>query len=146
MEVKVLRVLVAAMTMCAGLVVTAAPPAQAVPVTIQDALVTVKPSAEYTEEPLRSNPHEWTLRCPLYRMCATQPAFGHYIGFQFYKCQEYALTNWGVNGSNSTREIYNHQTVTVKFLGIRHNELYSVPPGYVWSIDFKPVWYIGLCN
>jgi hypothetical protein len=148
--VKVLRALVAMMALSASLVVTAAPSEAATiqqPAAADGALVTVSPSAEYTEDPLRSLSYPWTLNCPLYRMCTTQVGSGgQFIGFQFYRCTEYALTNWGVNGPNSIRPVYNHQTVTVKFLNRRHAEIDSIRPGFIKDVDFKPVWYISLCN
>ncbi|MER5625265.1 hypothetical protein ABT061_29940 [Streptosporangium sp. NPDC002544] len=110
------------------------------------ALVTVSPRAEYTEDPLRIGRVAWTQRCPASRFCTTQVGSGgQNIGFQFYKCTEYALTNWGVNGDRNSL-VYNNQNVTVKFLDQRHAEIQSTPPGYFEIIDFKPVWYISLCN
>ncbi|GAA0827636.1 hypothetical protein ACFQVD_21640 [Streptosporangium amethystogenes subsp. fukuiense] len=110
------------------------------------ALVTVSPSAEYTEDPLGIGRVAWTQRCPASRFCTTQVGSGNQnIGFQFYRCTEYALTNWGVNGDRNSL-VYNNQNVTVKYLNQRHAEIQSTPPGYFEIIDFKPVWYISLCN
>ncbi|WP_327092505.1 hypothetical protein OIE66_18245 [Nonomuraea sp. NBC_01738] len=113
---------------------------------VASALVTVNPKAEVTEDPLRIGRVAWTKRCPAGRFCTTQQGNGtQNIGFQFYRCQEYALTNWGVNG-DSHALVYNNQNVTVKYLDRRHAELNSTPPGYFEIIDFKPVWFIRLCN
>ncbi|ALG12073.1 hypothetical protein [Kibdelosporangium phytohabitans] len=147
---KILRAAVAAIALSVGLIVTAAPSEATViqqPATVDGALVTVNPKAEYTEDPLRSPSYEWTKKCPLHRMCTTQlGAGGQYIGFQFYRCTTYTLTNWGVNDENPNRFVYNHQNVTVNFLDQRHAVIASVAPGYLQTVNFKPVWYISLCN
>ncbi|MFD0854955.1 hypothetical protein ACFQ07_22125 [Actinomadura adrarensis] len=110
------------------------------------ALVSVKPSAEYTEDPLRSTPATWVSNCPKYRFCTTQVgSTGRNIGFQFYRCAEYALTNWGVNG-NSYRLVYNNQNVTVNYLNQRHGVVDSTGPWKSDVVNFKPIWYISLCN
>ncbi|MEU8869483.1 hypothetical protein [Streptomyces umbrinus] len=121
-------------------------PAETSDVGVAGALVTVSPSAEVTDDPLNIGRVAWTQRCPRYRFCTTQQgSSGSNLGFQFYRCTEYALTNWGVNGDPHAL-VYNNQNVTVKYLDRRHAELNSTPPGSFEIIDFKPVWYISLCN
>ncbi|KAB8184755.1 hypothetical protein FH608_048200 [Nonomuraea phyllanthi] len=148
----VVVVLIAAGLLSTGTTASAAPPdggaaQEAGEVGVAGALVSVSPSAEYTEDPLGMGRAAWTKRCPAYRFCTTQVGSGgQSIGFQFYKCTTYALTNWGVNGDDSHSLVYNHQNVTVKYLDRRYAEIQSTPPGYFEIIDFKPVWYISLCN
>ncbi|TDC36687.1 hypothetical protein E1281_39720 [Actinomadura sp. KC345] len=113
---------------------------------VAGAVVSVSPNAEYTEDPLRSTPATWVSNCPQSRFCTTQTgSTGRNIGFQFYRCTEYALTNWGVNGNNY-RLVYNNQNVTVKYLNRRHGVLDSTSPWTSDVVNFKPVWYISLCN
>jgi hypothetical protein len=113
---------------------------------VAGAVVTVSPRAEYTEDPLRTSTVTWVSKCPRSRFCTTQVGSGgQNIGFQFYRCTEYALTNWGVNGA-SDRFVFNNQNVTVNYLNQRRAVIDSTPPNQTDVVNFKPVWYISLCN
>ena len=142
----------AAMALSSGLVTWgfAATPSEAAtsqkPAAVAGYVVTVSPSAEYTEDPLSTSTVAWVSRCPVSRFCTTQEgSAGQNIGFQFFKCVEYTLKNWGLNGA-SDRFVKNNQNVTVNFLDKRHAVVDSTPPGQTDIVDFKPVWFISLCN
>jgi hypothetical protein len=129
-----------------GLVATPSEAATSQKPAVAGAVVTVSPSAEVTEDPLSTTTVAWVSRCPKFRFCTTQVgSAGQNIGFQFYKCTEYALSNWGVNGATD-RFVKNAQDVTVNFLDKRHAVIDSTPPNKTDVVDFKPVWFISLCN
>ncbi|WP_433477847.1 hypothetical protein ACQPZP_12830 [Spirillospora sp. CA-142024] len=110
--------------------------------------VTVTPDPEYIADPIRIDPFDWVNNCTPGRFCAYQAdsaSQDRYLGFQFYKCREYALSNWGIYGSNF-RAVFNNQNVTVKYLNERHAVIDSTPPYQRDVVGWKAVWYISLCN
>ncbi|WP_157239445.1 hypothetical protein [Catenuloplanes japonicus] len=126
--------------------VLAATPAHAAPVSASalGAIVTVSPQAEVTVDPLRTDQVAWVDSCLAGRFCTFQVGSGgQYIGFQFYRCTEYALSNFGVNTRYS--RVFNNQNVTVQYLDSSHRPIASTPPGGKAIVDFQPVWYINLC-
>jgi len=128
---------------------TAGPAAAADGTVTPLAWVSVDPEPELIVDPIKGDQVRWVDACTINRFCTfqagnTKPPYS-YIGFQFYRCQEYALTNWGINGP-AWVPVFNNQNVTVKYLNSRHAEIDSTPPFTRELVNFKPVWFIDLCN
>ncbi|MEU9891571.1 hypothetical protein [Sphaerisporangium sp. NPDC051011] len=86
---------------------------------------------------------DWVNACAAGRFCTWVRAGGSgdtYELFQFYRCQEYSLSNW-----LGTTAYYNHQTVRVQLLGSRHEHLRYLSVGRQFITNWDAVWYINLC-
>jgi len=85
---------------------------------------------------------DWVNACPAQRFCTwIRESNGvTYALFQFYRCQEYALSKW-----LGTTNFYNHQNVRVELRGSRHEHLRYLSSGQKFITNWDPVFYINLC-
>ncbi|MFB6723161.1 hypothetical protein ACFCV3_23480 [Kribbella sp. NPDC056345] len=120
-------------------------PAQAAPAEPRDVLAipSVTPSPEHWLHPRdQAEATDWVNNCADGRYCTwIRSNTGRYSFFQFYRCQEYALSNWG-----GTSNYFNNQRgATVELRGERHNLIRTHSPGSKFITNWDPVWFINLC-
>ncbi|SEH01344.1 hypothetical protein SAMN05444920_12048 [Nonomuraea solani] len=83
---------------------------------------------------------DWVNQCPGGRFCTWIRNGNTYELFQFYRCQQYALSDW-----LGTSNYYNHQNVRVELLGSRHEHIRYLASNHQFITNWDPVWYINLC-